>query len=465
MNDLWQPIPCDPALITKYDRPGPRYTSYPTAPQFTDGFGPAEHSSLLAGTAGSGRPLSLYVHIPFCDVRCFFCGCNVTISHDRTWGRRYLPMLDREMEIAARLLGADAGDGREVVQMHWGGGTPTFLPAEDLTELMAILHRRFRFGAEAEIGVEIDPRECTPGQLDALVAGGVNRLSLGVQDIDPVVQAAINRIQPVEETWQVIEGARRRGITSLNVDLIYGLPHQTPQGFAETVREVLRMAPDRLALFNFAYLPSMFKHQRVIDPVALPAPSAKLEMLGDAIAALTAAGYVFIGMDHFARPEDPLAQALRDRTMTRNFQGYSTFAGTDLVAFGVSSISEVAGGYAQNVKTIGEYQAALEAGKLPTHRGLFTTAEDRLRRDVILRLMCHFRLDKREVESRHCIDFDRYFASEIEALRPMAADGLVELEPGRIEITPRGRLLVRNVAMTFDAYLAPANAARYSRTV
>lgn len=468
MNDLWQPIPFDPALITKYDRPGPRYTSYPTAPQFTDGFGPAEHASLLANaadSAGSGRPLSLYVHVPFCDVRCFFCGCNVTISHDRTWGRRYLPMLDREMEIAASLLGAHAEDAREVVQMHWGGGTPTFLPAEDLTELMTILRRRFRFSAEAEIGVEIDPRECTPGQLDALVAGGANRLSLGVQDLDPVVQAAINRIQPVEETWQVIEGARRRGIRSLNIDLIYGLPHQIPKGFAETVREVLRMAPDRLALFNFAYLPSMFKHQRVIDPAAMPSPAAKLEMLGDAVAALTDAGYVFIGMDHFARAEDPLARALRERTMTRNFQGYSTFAGTDLVAFGVSSISEVAGGYAQNVKTIGDYQAALVAGKLPTHRGLFTTAEDRLRRDVILRLMCHFRVDKREVESRHCIDFDRYFASEIEALRPMAADGLVELEPGRIEVTPLGRLVVRNVAMTFDAYLAPATAASYSRTV
>jgi oxygen-independent coproporphyrinogen-3 oxidase len=463
MNDLWQPIPFDPELITKYDRPGPRYTSYPTAPQFTDGFGPAEHASLFAGSAGSGRPLSLYVHVPFCDVRCFFCGCNVTISHDRTWGRRYLPMLDREMEIAARLLGAGE---REVVQMHWGGGTPTFLPADDLAELMAVLRRHFRFAAEPEIGVEIDPRECTPGQLDVLVAGGVNRLSLGVQDIDPAVQAAVNRIQPVEETWQIIEGARRRGITSLNVDLIYGLPRQTPEGFAETVREVLRMAPDRLALFNFAYLPSMFKHQRVIDPTEMPAPAAKLRMLGDAIAALTAAGYVFIGMDHFAKPGDPLAQALRDRTLTRNFQGYSTFAGTDLVAFGVSSISEVAGGYAQNVKTVAEYGQALQEGKLPTQRGLFTSAEDRLRRDVILRLMCSFGLDKREVESRHCIHFDRHFASELAALQPMVDDGLLELDAHRIEITPLGRLLVRNVAMTFDAYLAaPSAAARYSRTV
>jgi oxygen-independent coproporphyrinogen-3 oxidase len=465
MNDLWQPIPFDPELIAKYDRPGPRYTSYPTAPQLREGFGPAEHASLLAGSAGSGRPLSLYVHVPFCDVRCFFCACNVTISHDRGWGRRYLPMLDREMEIAARLLGAE---GREVVQMHWGGGTPTFLPADDLADLMAVLRRHFQFASQPEIGVEIDPRECTPGQLDVLVAGGVNRLSLGVQDIDPAVQEAVNRVQPVEETWQVIDGARRRGISSLNVDLIYGLPRQTPEGFAETVREVLRMAPDRLALFNFAYLPSLFRHQRVIDPREMPEPAAKLRMLENAIAALTAAGYVFIGMDHFAKPEDPLAQALRDRTLTRNFQGYSTFAGTDLIAFGVSAISEVAGGYAQNVKTVGEYGAALQEGRLATQRGLFTSAEDRLRRDVILRLMCQFRLDKKEVERRHCINFDRHFTAELAALQPMADDGLVELAPDRIDITPLGRMLVRNVAMTFDAYLAaptPTASARYSRTV
>jgi oxygen-independent coproporphyrinogen-3 oxidase len=464
MNDLWQPIQFDREMIRKYDRPGPRYTSYPTAPQFSADFGPAQHADLLAASVPAGRPLSLYVHIPFCAHRCFFCGCNVTISHDRSWGKRYLPLLEKEMELAADRL--DAAH-REVIQIHWGGGTPTFLPPEDLTALMATIRRHFRVSPDCEIGVEVDPRECSTEHLDALAAAGFNRLSMGLQELDPKVQLAVNRLQSAGETWAVIDGARRRGIQSLNVDLIYGLPYQTPEGFAETVREVLAMAPDRLALFNFAYLPQMFPHQKTIRPETLPDAETKLRMLEEAIAAFTGAGYIFIGMDHFARPEDTLAQALRDRTLTRNFQGYSTCAETDLVAFGVSSISEVAGGYAQNVKTLGEYRDALEAGHLPVCRGLLRTREDELRRDVILALMCHFRIDKAAIEARHAIDFDNYFADELERLEPMAADGLVEIEAGRIEVAPRGRLLVRNIAMTFDGYLSAANAgtARYSRTV
>jgi oxygen-independent coproporphyrinogen III oxidase len=462
MNDLWTPIPFDPVLVQKYDRPGPRYTSYPTAPQFRDDFGSEEYAALLSKSGQGDRPLSLYVHIPFCDVRCFFCGCNVTISHDRTWGRRYLPMISREVEMAAKLLRADR---REVVQVHWGGGTPTFLPPEDLTELMAILRGSFRFARDVEIGVEVDPRDCTPAHLDALAAAGVNRLSMGLQELDPKVQEAVNRVQSAAETWAILEGGRARGIESCNVDLIYGLPYQTLEGFRETVREVLRMAPDRLALFNFAYLPSMFPHQRVIDPAALPDPNAKLAMLEMATAELIAGGYIFIGMDHFARPEDPLAQALRERSLTRNFQGYSTRADSDLVAFGVSSIGAVAGGYAQNVKTVQEYGAALTDGRFPVQRGLVLTEEDLLRRDVIVRLMCHFRLDKSEVERGHGIDFDRHFAEELESLRPMAEDGLVELTAESIEVPPLGRLLVRNVAMAFDAYLAASPATRYSRTV
>src|SRR6185369_10019124 len=275
------------------------------------------------------------------------------------------------------------------------------------------------------------------------------------------------RMQTLEQTRAIIEGGRRRGVESVNVDLIYGLPYQTPEGFAATLREVIALAPDRLALFNFAYLPQMFPHQKTIRPETLPDPESKLRMLEEAIAALTsgAGGYVFIGMDHFARPDDPLAQALRDRTLTRNFQGYSTCAETDLVAFGVSSISEVAGGYAQNVKTLGEYRSVLEAGRFPTCRGLLRSREDELRRDVIVALMCHFRVDKAAIEARHLIDFDTEFAAELERLEPMADDGLVEIEPGRIEVTPRGRLLVRNIAMEFDGYLQASNASRYSRTV
>ena len=462
MNDLWQPIQFDREMLVKYDRPGPRYTSYPTAPHFEDGFGHAEYSQLLTRSAESGRPLSLYVHIPFCAHRCFFCGCNVTISRDRQWGRRYLPMLAREMEMAAKLLRADR---REVVQIHWGGGTPTFLPPEDLAELMRIIRSNFRLAPSCEIGVEVDPRECSPAHLDTLAAGGVNRLSMGLQELDPRVQEAVNRIQTREQTWAVLDGARQRGIESINVDLIYGLPHQTPERFAATLEDVLRMAPDRLALFNFAYLPASFPHQRVIDPTALPSPDTKLRMLEEAIATLTAAGLVFIGMDHFARPGDPLAQALRERTLTRNFQGYTTCGHADLVGFGVSSIGEVGGGYAQNLKTVAEYGAAIQDDRFASCRGLVISEEDALRRDVILRLMCQFRLDKREIERRYGIeDFDRRFAAELAQLSPMADDGLVEIDRDRIEVTPLGRLLVRNIAMSFDAYLGKSTV-RYSRTV
>lgn len=462
MHDLWQPIQFDRAMLRKYDRPGPRYTSYPTAPHFEDGFGHTDYVRLLDQSAETNKPLSLYVHIPFCAHRCFFCGCNVTISRDRTWGRRYLPLVGREMEIVSERLAAHR---REVVQIHWGGGTPTFLPPEDLAELMALIRRNFRISKHCEIGVEVDPRECSPAHLDVLAEAGVNRLSIGLQDLDPQVQKAVNRVQTAEQTWGVLEGARRRGIESVNVDLIYGLPFQTPERFAATLQEVVGMAPDRLALFNFAYLPATIPHQRVLDPAALPSPDAKLRMLEEAIAALTALGYVFIGMDHFARPQDSLAQALRDRTLTRNFQGYSTCAETDLVGFGVSSIGEVGGGYAQNRKSIAEYGTALEKDSLPVCRGLTLTSEDHLRRDVILRLMCHFGLDKREVERRYEIDsFDRCFATEIEELVPMVRDGLVDMDADRIEITPLGRLLVRNVAMAFDAYLGKT-AVSYSRTV
>lgn len=466
-NTTNQTIRFDRELIKKYDRPGPRYTSYPTAPQFRDDFGSGDYAELLLASrgeeSGEALPLSLYLHIPFCETRCFFCGCNVIISRDKERrAQEYLPLLTREMDAVAELVDAAS---REAIQVHWGGGTPTFLPPAEVARLMASVRRRFRLSADCEIGVEVDPRRLTAGHLDALAEAGVNRLSMGVQDIDPTVQQAVNRIQPVEETWEVLEGARSRGMTSVNVDLIYGLPHQTPASFAATVDEVIRMSPDRVALFNFAYLPELFAHQRAIDREAMPDPEAKLSILEDSIARLTGAGYVFIGMDHFARPEDPLAQALADRTLTRNFQGYSTCGETDLVAFGVSSISHVAGGFAQNVKEIPAYERALDEGCLPVYRGLVSSPEDRLRRDVILRIMGHFHLDKDEIEAAHGIDFDRHFAGELAALEPLATDGLLEIGRRTLDLTPLGRLLVRNVAMVFDEYLAKRSEVRYSRTV
>ncbi len=452
----------DRELVKKYDRPGPRYTSYPTAPQFHEGFGSGEYSELLLESRRGALPLSLYVHVPFCETRCFFCGCNVIVSRNRERARAYLPWLDREMALAAELLDAPA---RRVIQIHWGGGTPTFLPPAEILGLMASIRRSFGVAPDCEIGVEVDPRRLTDEHLDALAAAGVNRLSMGVQDLDPAVQKAVNRVQPVAETWQVLESARRRGMGSVNVDLIYGLPHQTPRSFAATVDEVIRMSPDRIAVFNFAYLPEMFPHQGVIDAGALPGPEAKLTILEETIARLTGAGYVFIGMDHFAKPEDPLARALADGTLTRNFQGYSTCGRTDLAAFGVSSISHVAGGFAQNVKGIEEYGQALAGGRFPVYRGLVSTPEDRLRRDVILQIMGRFELDKDEIEAAHDIDFDRHFGAELARLEPLAADGLVAIGPRRVTVTGPGRLLVRNVAMVFDEYLGHAREAHYSRTV
>ena len=464
-SDFWTTVPFDRELIRKYDRPGPRYTSYPPAPHFSDDFGPADYRRLLAASAQAGRPLSLYVHLPFCRHRCLYCGCNVQIARDRGRGHAYLEVLAREVAAVAAALG-DAGDGaREVVQVHWGGGTPTFLAPDDLRALMALLRRHFRFAADAEIGVEVDPRECSPAHLDALAEGGVNRLSLGVQDLDDEVQRAVRRVQPAGLVQEVLAGARARGMGSVNVDLIYGLPHQTPASFAATVEEVLAMAPDRLAVFNFAYLPAMFPHQRALDGGALPDADTKLTLLQDVVERLTGAGYLFIGMDHFARPEDPLARALCDRRLTRNFQGYSTWADTDLIGFGVSAIGQVAGGYSQNMRTVAEYEAAVAAGGgLAAFRGLAPAAEDLLRRDVIVRLMCHFRLAKAEIEARHGIAFDEHFRDELTGLAPLAADGLVELAAEGIEVTPLGRLLVRNVAMAFDAYRG-APKAQYSRTV
>jgi oxygen-independent coproporphyrinogen-3 oxidase len=386
----------------------------------------------------------------------------VVIARDRSRAHAYLEQVEREMAMASELVG---GGERPTVQVHWGGGTPTFLPPQEITELMASLRSRFQIADGCEIGVEVDPRHCDDAQLDALVAGGVNRLSMGVQDVVAEVQRAVNRLQPAEMTGRVLEGARRRGIDSINVDLIYGLPHQTPESFAATLDQVVEWSPDRVAVFNFAYLPSVFAHQRTISPDALPDPETKLTLLELTMSRLTDAGYLLIGMDHFAKPGDPLARALEDHSLTRNFQGYSTCGETELVAFGVSSISQVGGGYAQNRKEVAEYGAALDAGSFATLRGCVLSDEDELRRDVILSIMGHFRLRKGEIEARWGVDFDRHFDDELAALEPLVADGLVETRPDGFDVTPTGRLLVRNVAMLFDAYLAADRAERYSRTV
>ncbi len=457
----WPGITVDRTLIRKYDGPGPRYTSYPTAPNFRE-MGPTDYELLLESSARDGRQLSLYLHLPFCRTLCFYCGCNVTISRNLERGQAYLEQIKREAAAAAEELGAAR---REVVQVHLGGGTPNFFPPRELGELMSFLKSSFRFHPACEIGVEVDPRTMTEEHLDAFADAGVNRLSAGLQDLDPRVQKAINRVQSAEATRAVVDGAHQRGIESVNLDLIYGLPHQTAETFAASLDEAIAMNPERFAVFNFAYLPEMLSHQRVIDPEALPPAEEKLSILEAAYARLADAGYVLIGMDHFARPEDPLSLALLDRSLTRNFQGYSTWGETDLAAFGATAIGFLGGGYAQNSKSVAEYEAAIAEDRFATCRGLVLGDEDHLRRDVILSLMCHLHLDVADVEERHGIDFAEHFARELQALEPLAEDGLVEMAPRAIDVTPAGRLLVRNVAMVFDEYLGRNRQVKFSRTV
>ncbi len=458
----WPTVSLDRDLIYKYDGPGPRYTSYPTVPNFRD-FGPEEYRGLLEKSAQGERQLSLYLHLPFCRTLCFYCGCNVTISQSTERGRVYLDLLKQEIATTAKLLGAER---REVVQIHLGGGTPNFFPPTELGELFAHLRGSFRLHEGCEIGVEIDPRTCSAEHLDAFAEAGVNRLSAGLQDLQPQVQKAINRLQTAAATRAVVDGAHERGIESVNIDLIYGLPHQSAASFSDTLDEALDMGSERFAIFNFAYLPKMLRHQRVIDPESLPSADEKLNILETAIRKLTAAGYVMIGMDHFARPEDPLSQALLDRTLTRNFQGYSTWGETDLVAFGASAIGLLGGGFAQNLKDVPAYEEAITAGRFATCKGYVLTADDHLRRDVIQELMCHLHLDFAEVSKRHGVDFRVHFEAELETLAPLADDGLVELDDKGITVTSVGHLLVRNVAMAFDTYLPKhRETMSFSRTI
>lgn len=440
-------------LIRRYNQPGPRYTSYPTAPHFTEEYGPGDFAEDL--NAGStDAPLSLYLHLPFCRSLCYYCGCHMVITRDPNRIERYLEALKQEIDQTATRLNLN----RPVVQVHWGGGTPTCLTAGQIRDLGEHLQDRFRFASDAEISLEADPRTLTEERVAAAAEVGFNRMSIGVQDVNRKVQEAINRVQPTEQIQGAVRWARDHAFESVNFDLVYGLPHQTPERFANTLDAACRLAPDRIALYSYAHVPEVKKHQRVIDEEALPSPDEKLHLFGRALERFTgSAGYRFIGMDHFARPDDELARAQDRGDLHRNFQGYSTRANAEVVAFGVSGISQLDGAYAQNVKALPAYYDRADENRLLTSRGYRLTDDDRLRRHVIMQLMCHFHLDKTAVEERFGIDFDTTFETALEWLRPMEADGLVTLTPDDVHVRPKGRLLVRNVAMCFDAYWTAEN--------
>ena len=452
-------------LLARHDKPGPRYTSYPTAPVWSERFGPDDYLDEIrrANARPHPAPLSLYLHIPFCNTLCYFCGCSMMVTKDGGKMARYTDCLCREIDRVADLL----APGRPVHQLQWGGGTPNYLADEQIERLVHTMTRRFSLADDAEIGLEIDPRDARPGQITWLRGLGFNRLSLGVQDFDPKVQQAVNRMQSEALTRRVIEEACSAGYHSLNVDLIYGLPHQTAESFSRTLDRLIDIGPDRLAVFNYAHMPSLKRHQRLIPAAALPPPAEKLRMLKVTIERLTGAGYVYIGMDHFAKPDDELCRAQRAKSLHRNFQGYTTKAGCDLHAFGATAISMVGDCYAQNLKELTAYEETVLAGEVPTHRGYRLNGDDRIRRHVIMRLLCDLDIDKTDVESRFGIAFDDYFSTELHHLVRFAEEGLIELHPGRVVVTEAGRLLARNLAMEFDAYLREecADQPLFSRTV
>jgi oxygen-independent coproporphyrinogen-3 oxidase len=453
----------DLALIEKYNVPGPRYTSYPPATVFTEAFDATAVRAEIAATNRQPRDLSLYFHIPFCETLCWFCGCTTVITLDHRRARAYTETLAREMDLVAPSL----HPGRRVVQLHWGGGTPTFLPPADIRRLGAAIRERFQLATDVEASVEVDPRRLTPDHVQALREAGFNRASLGVQDFDPQVQEAVHRLQPLALTREVIRWLRDAGFTSINVDLIYGLPHQTPASFARTLDAVLDLGPDRFAVFNYAHVPWMKPSQRIFEKRAvMPDPGTKLQLLKLVTERLTGeAGYVYIGMDHFARPGDELAVAQSRRTLQRNFQGYSTRGGADIYGFGMSAISQTEDTYWQNLKELPRYEQAVADGNLPVARGYRTTGDDRIRRAVIMEIMCNLGLDFATLSARLGVSVPDRFAPELDGLADLEADGLVRRTPAGIEITDLGRLLVRNIAMRFDAHLPRKQERRFSRTI
>ncbi|MDZ4075396.1 MAG: oxygen-independent coproporphyrinogen III oxidase [Hylemonella sp.] len=458
--------PLSPELLRRHDVAGPRYTSYPTADRFVEAFGSDDYVRALqqrrSGAAALVLPLSLYVHVPFCESLCYYCACNkiITKHHDRA--AEYLRYLGREVDLHTAQLGV----GQTVTQLHLGGGTPTFLSDAELRELMAMLRRSFTLAPGGEYSIEVDPRTIDAGRLDTLAELGFNRLSFGVQDFDPAVQKAVHRVQPAEQVFSLVQAARDRGFDSVNVDLIYGLPQQTPESFARTIQQVNELRPDRIALYAYAHLPERFKPQRRIASAELPGAAAKLAMLSGALARFQGAGYVYVGMDHFALPNDALAVAKRQGRLHRNFQGYSTQPDCDLIGLGVSSIGRIGATYSQNAKTLEEYYDAIDHGRFAVVRGLALSRDDLVRRAVIMALMCQGEVLFESINLAYLIDFKSYFAPELEALRELADQGLVTLDDGGIQVTAMGWYFVRAVAMAFDRYLqADRNRARFSKII
>jgi oxygen-independent coproporphyrinogen-3 oxidase len=454
----------DPLLIRRFDINGPRYTSYPTADRFVEAFDARALKDWLAQRAvgGVSRPLSLYFHIPFCNTICYYCACNKIITKDHGRSAKYLKYLDKEIELQA----ASLGGSRQVTQLHLGGGTPTFLSHDEMRQLMESVRSRFTMVPNGEYSIEVDPRKVDFDTVKLLADLGFNRMSVGVQDFNEDVQSAVNRIQSFDETRLVMESARETGFKSISMDLIYGLPKQNIISFNRTLEQVLELSPDRISLYSYAHLPGLFKPQRRIVNTELPSSDTKLQILQLAIRTLTEAGYVYIGMDHFAKPDDELTVAQRQGRLHRNFQGYSTQAECDLLAFGVSAIGKIGPVYSQNVKTLDEYYDVLDRDELPVLRGIELTADDLVRRSIIQALMCHFEVSIESIEIAHLIKFSEYFAEEIADLRTMEEAGLLNVSDEWISVLPPGRLLVRGIAMVFDRYLrADRERPRYSKVI
>ncbi len=448
LEEMRRELRVAPEFLARYDLPGPRYTSYPTAPVWSDSFGAADLEAAHADAERAASPASLYFHIPFCESLCLFCACNVVIQKDKSVATPYLDTLKREIERIAR----NVSRTRPVVQFHWGGGTPTYLTPEQMEDLFDFTRAHFHLAPDAEIGIEVDPRVTTPQHLQTLRRLGFNRLSMGIQDFHPEVQQTIHRVQPYELTRDLLFEARRLGFDSINVDLIYGLPFQSPVRFATTVDQILTLAPDRIALFSYAHVPWLKKQQGAFVG-HLPDGAEKFEIFRTGLTKFLEAGYLYIGMDHFAKPGDELAVAQRNRTLHRNFQGYTTKAGADLYGMGVSAISSVQSSYAQNPRAVQDYSKAVAERGIATVRGYKLSGEDRLRGAVISRLLCHTVIPKREISAQFSVDFDEYFAGELSRLAPMQEDGLVVLGRDEIHATWLGRIFIRNLAMVFDPYL------------
>jgi oxygen-independent coproporphyrinogen-3 oxidase len=456
-----------PALLRKFDTPGPRYTSYPTADRFVEAFGAADCVAAMQQRArgagvGGAAPLSVYVHIPFCESLCYYCACNKIITKHHERAAEYLDALDVEIDLAR----AAVGPGQPVVQMHFGGGSPTFLSDDELARVMASLRAAFPLQDDAEVSIEVDPRTVTEARLEHLRCLGFNRISFGVQDFDAAVQQAVHRVQPFDSVRALMKSARALGFQSINADLIYGLPKQTPRSFARTVAQIRELRPDRIALYAYAHLPQRFKPQRRILAEDLPEPAQRISMLGGALEGFLSGGYTYIGMDHFALPDDSLAVAKRQGRLHRNFQGYSTQPDCDLIGLGVSAIGRIGANYYQNAKTLPEYYDALRQRQLPVVRGIALTRDDLVRRAVIMALMCQGRLEFESIELAHLIKMREYFAPELAQLEALAESGLVELEPDAVQVTPTGWYLVRAIAMLFDRYLqSDKQRERFSRII